>query len=109
MEKKEKRILGFVIAGIVVAIIIAVFISPFASSFPDGLEKVAENFGFIGKAYSSVDEAFFPAADYAVKNISNERLQGPVAGLLGVLVILVIFGAVYLVYRAVSRKKESVE
>ena len=108
MEKQEKRILGFIIACIVLAIIIAVFISPFASSFPDGLEKVAENLGFGSKASSAVDESFFPVADYEIKSINNGRWQGPAAGFLGVLIILVIFGAVYLIYKVVSKKREGI-
>lgn len=58
MEKIEKSILGFTITLIIIAVVIATFISPLASSFPDGLEKVAENLGFIDNATNVVSEDF---------------------------------------------------
>ena len=105
MKKAEKGILGFVVAGITVAIIVATFISTFASAHPDGLEKVAENFGFIDKAAIVVDESFYFIPDYTFTYIASEKWQGPIAGLLGVLIILVIFGIIYLIYRAATRKR----
>jgi cobalt/nickel transport protein len=106
MEKVEKSILGFVIVGIIISIVIAVFISPLASSFPDGLEKVAESFGFIDKATTAVNESFFIIPDYEFKYVSGEQWQGPLAGLFGVLIILVIFGIIFLIYRSVSKNKQ---
>ncbi len=107
MKKAEKEILGFVIAGIIIALTAAIFISPLASAFPDGLEKVAENFGFINKAATVVDESFFLIPDYSFAYIAGEKWRGPVAGLLGVLIILALFGIVYLVYRVATRKRRS--
>jgi cobalt/nickel transport protein len=108
MEKAEKGILGFVIAGIVIAIIAATFISPFASAHPDGLEKVAENFGFIDKATIAVDKSFYFIPDYTFTYIASEKWQGPMAGLIGVLIILIFFGIIYLIYNAVTRKRRHV-
>jgi len=105
VEKVKKSILGFIIIGIVAAIIIAVFISPLASAFPDGLEKVAEGYGFIDKATAVVNESFYFIPDYSFAYIASEKWQGPVAGLLGVLIILVFFGIIYLIYRAAARKR----
>ena len=105
VKKTEKGILGFVVAGIIIAIIIAAFISQFASAFPDGLEKVAGGLGFIDKAATAVDKSFFIIPDYSFSYIANEKWQGPIAGLLGVLIILVFFGIIYLIYRAVTRKR----
>ncbi len=105
MKKEQKGILGFVVAGIIIAIIVATFISPFASSFPDGLEKVAEGFGFIDKSTTSVSESFFIIRDYTFTYIASEKWQGPIAGLLGVLIILVFFGIIYLIYSVVTRKR----
>jgi hypothetical protein len=105
MEKVEKSILGFVIIGIVAAIIIASLISPFASAFPDGLEKVAEGYGFIDKATTVVSNSFFIIPDYSFSYIANKKWQGPMAGLLGVLIILVFFGVIYLIYNAVARRR----
>ena len=106
MEKIDKGVLGFVIGMVVVAILIATFISPFASSFPDGLEKVAENLGFIDNATNVVEEDFFIIPDYSFPYVNSEIWQGPLAGFLGVLIILILFGIIYLIYRAVTRKSE---
>ena len=106
MKKTEKGILGFVVAGIIIAIIIAAFISQFASAFPDGLEKVAGGLGFMDKALTVVDKSFFIIPDYSFSYIANEKWQGPIAGLLGVLIILVFFGIIYLIYRAAARKRK---
>ena len=40
----------FLLGGILVSIIVAGFISYYASSSPDGLEKVAEDKGFLDTA-----------------------------------------------------------
>lgn len=106
MDKTDKSVLGFVIGMIVLALVIATFISPFASSFPDGLEKVAENLGFIDRATNVVEEEFFIIPDYSFPYINSEIWQGPLAGFLGVLIILILFGIIYLIYRAVTRKRK---
>jgi len=102
----EKKITNFVLVGIIAALIIAVFISPFASSFPDGLEKVAENFGFIEKAQNAVSDNIFLIPDYTFGAVDNPLWQGALAGLFGVLIVLAIFGIIFLIYRAASRNKK---
>lgn len=77
------------------------FISPLASSSPDGLEKVAADKGFIGKAKDAPFEAI---ADYAFPGVHNETLATILAGLVGT---LLIFGLVYGGARLLkARKKE---
>ena len=78
-----RRLQRFVLAGLVVSALLALVVSGFASSAPDGLEKVAEEHGFIETAA----EHLFgdgPIADYAIRGIENERLSTGLAGLLGV-------------------------
>ena len=101
----ERKITAFVIFGIIAALIIAVFISPFASSSPDGLEKVAENFGFLEKAQNAVSEKIFLIPDYKFGPVDNPLWQDAHAGLFGVLIILAIFGIIFLIYKAASRNK----
>jgi len=101
----DKQNYTFVLVGIVAALIIAMFISVFASSFPDGLEKVAENLGFIGEAKEVVAESAFLIPDYTIGGVKSELWQTSLAGLSGVLIILAVFGIVYLIYKA-ARKKE---
>ena len=64
-------------------------ISPLASSSPDGLEKVAEDNGFISTAE---DSPFTVVADYVFPGVENEAMATILAGWLGV---LVLFGVVY--------------
>lgn len=87
------RIRTFVLAGLVVALLLAGVVSFYASSHPDGLEYVAERAGFLDTAEDS-PAAGGPMADYAVTGVENERLAGGLAGVSGVLVTLVVAGAI---------------
>ena len=64
-------------------------ISPLASSSPDGLERVAEDKGFIGWAQEA---PFQVIADYVFPGIGNEALATILAGIIGT---IVLFGVVY--------------
>ncbi len=76
-------------AGLAVALVLALFLSPWASSWPDGLERVAENLGFIQKAETPGTTVWekSPLPDYKVPLVQNERWATGLAGLLGTLVI----------------------
>ena len=82
--------------------IIAGFISWFASSHPDGLERVAENMGFIEKAEDPSYELF---PDYTVPGGLNKFLSNGLAGLLGT---IASFCLVILVGKLIARKKQKV-
>jgi cobalt/nickel transport protein len=101
----EKKTTTFVIVGIIAALVIAVFISPFASSHPDGLEKVAENFGFLEKAQNAISDKVFLIPGYTFVAVDNPLWQGALAGLFGVLIVLAIFGIIFLIYMAATRNK----
>jgi cobalt/nickel transport protein len=75
----------FLAAGLVVTVGLALVVSGFASSSPDGLEKVAEDKGFLETAKDHLF-ARGPLADYAVKGVANERLSTGLSGLIGVLI-----------------------
>jgi hypothetical protein len=62
-------------------------ISPLASSSPDGLEKVAEDQGFVGTAQASPFEV---VADYVFPGIENQALATILAGWLGTILIFSI-------------------
>jgi len=102
---KIKRNILFTVIGILIILIIAMALSLVASSFPDGLEKVAENYGFIDRAVEILPEGFFLIPDYAFSGVENEYWQTSLAGLFGVLIILAIFAVVYLIYRVAGNKK----
>ena len=85
--------------GLVVCLVVAVF-SPLASSSPDGLERVAEDKGFISL---SQDMPFQIIADYAFPGVANEAVATILAGLIGT---LILFGAVYGIAWLVKSRRE---
>ena len=96
MDKNKK----FLAAGFLVSLFLAGVVSFYASSDPDGLEKVAEDIGFIETArdHSNVDGAL---ADYGVKGIENERTSVGVAGVIGVIGTAVVAG---IGFKLIARK-----
>ncbi|HEX78877.1 MAG TPA: hypothetical protein G4O19_01845 [Dehalococcoidia bacterium] len=75
-------------------------ISPLASSSPDGLEKVAEDKGFIGAAG---DAPFEIIADYVFPGIENEAVATILAGWIGT---LLLFGIAYVIAWLVRSRGE---
>ncbi|MBT2408249.1 MULTISPECIES: energy-coupling factor ABC transporter permease [unclassified Streptomyces] len=69
--------------GLVTALVLAGFVSYYASASPDGLEKVAADQGIDQKVkeHAAADS---PLADYSVKDVSDARLSGGLAGVIGV-------------------------
>ena len=89
--------------SLLVCLAVASF-APLASSSPDGLERVAEDKGFIGLGKES---PFQVIADYVFPGIDNEALATILAGWIGT---IVLFGTMYVVAWLVkSRKQEPVE
>ncbi len=88
----------FLILGLLVSALLAGGASFYASSSPDGLEKVAEDIGFIetAKDNSNADTAL---ADYGVKGVENERLSVGVAGVIGVIATGAVSGGLFLLLR----------
>lgn len=71
------------ITGLVAALALAGIVSFYASSSPDGLEKVAADKG-IDQKVTGHAAADSPLADYSVKDVSDARLSGGLAGVIGV-------------------------
>lgn len=66
--------------GLFISVLLVLFISPFASNSPDGLERVAEDKGFIAFA----KELFHaPLPDYTIPGLKYEKLSTILSGLLG--------------------------
>ncbi|MEW2510789.1 energy-coupling factor ABC transporter permease [Streptomyces sp. NPDC046870] len=82
------------ITGLVTSLVLAGFVSFYASANPDGLEKVAHDKG-IDKKAKEHPTADSPLADYGVKDISDARLSGGLAGVIGVGVTVVAGSAVF--------------
>ncbi|MBC7228263.1 MAG: energy-coupling factor ABC transporter permease [Thermoflexales bacterium] len=69
--------------GLALAVVLAL-LSPLASPHPDGLERVAEDLGFIERAQEPLYQVI---PDYVFPGISNEALATIVAGVVGTLIV----------------------
>ncbi|MEU1530442.1 energy-coupling factor ABC transporter permease [Streptomyces fagopyri] len=76
------------ITGLVTSLVLAGFVSFYASASPDGLEKVAKDQGIDQRARKHHTEDS-PLAGYGVKDISDARISGGLAGVIGVGVTIV--------------------
>jgi cobalt/nickel transport protein len=102
--KNKNRI--FIAAIVLTAVIISLFLSPLASKQPDGLEKVAENFGFAEKA-GNFFNVNFVMADYVFPGIKSSYWQTSFSGFFGVLIILAIFALIFGIIFLVQKNKRS--
>lgn len=83
-------------AGYVIAIAL-VMLAPFASASPDGLERVAEDSGFMSAAVSA---PYSIIGDYQLPGVQNEAVATALAGVVGVTVVyLLVMGCAYLLHR----------
>jgi cobalt/nickel transport protein len=84
---------------LVVALLIAGIGSFYASSHPDGLEYVAGQTGFLDSA-DEPKTADSPFADYGTAGVDDARVGGGLAGVVGVLTVLLLMsGVAYAVRR----------
>jgi cobalt/nickel transport protein len=91
----------FLISGFIASLFLAGVVSFYASSHPDGLEKVAEDIGFIETAKENTN-ADSLLADYGVKGVDNERLSVGAAGVIGVIATGVISTGLFMLVRRKS-------
>jgi hypothetical protein len=87
-------LIGLGIAGLVVLLL-----APLASQDPDGLERVAEDHGFLTQAQDAL-YAILP--DYTVPGLDDPAVTTIVAGLAGV---LIVFGLVWGLGLLVTRRR----
>jgi cobalt/nickel transport system permease protein len=80
--------------GLVASLVLAGFVSFYASTSPDGLEKVAHDQG-IDKQEKEHAAANSPLAGYGVQDVSDARLSGGLAGVIGVGVTVVAGSTVF--------------
>ena len=90
VDKNKK----FLLSGFVISLFLAGVVSFYASSNPDGLEKVAQDIGFLdtAKEHTNADGVL---ADYGVKGIDNERASVGVAGVIGVIGTAIVGGLLF--------------
>ena len=87
--------------GVVLALMVGTFAVFFASSSPDGLERVAEDTGFLQAAQEPLYNLL---PDYAVPGIASETAAGVLAVAVGT---LLLFTVGYGVARVLRRRRES--
>lgn len=75
------------LAGLALAALIVILLAPFASPDPDGLERVAEDRGFLASAQDALYEIL---PDYTVPGVSDATLTTTLAGLIGVAVVFAL-------------------
>jgi hypothetical protein len=98
MTTKDKKLTKFYLAFFSVAILLAGVVSFYASSQPDGLEKVAEEKGFLDTAKDSAVSGS-PLSDYGVSGIDSERMSVGLAGVIGVVATAVVAFGLFMMIR----------
>ena len=89
------------VAGYFIALAVAL-LSPLASGSPDGLERVAEDKGFLARAE---DAPYAVIADYVLPGIENEALATILAGIIGTTIVYALVGgAAYLALRVLRQR-----
>lgn len=96
MHKKE------IFAGLLAALVLALLISPFASPWPDGLERVAKDQGFLEKGEGPPVFAA-PVPDYIFPGIGNKEWATSIASLIGT---VAMFGIGWGVAALIKRRRE---
>ncbi|TXS55575.1 energy-coupling factor ABC transporter permease [Streptomyces sp. t39] len=84
--------------GLVASLVLAGFVSFYASASPDGLEKVASDKGF-DRSVEEHAAADSPLADYGVESVSDARLSGGLAGVIGVGATVAVGSGIFRVVR----------
>lgn len=74
---------GWVVVGAIVSLAVVLF-SPLASGDPDGLERVAEDVGFLGQG---LEAPYQLLPDYTIPFLGETALSTVVAGLVGVIIV----------------------
>lgn len=94
MNKKD------IIFGLLIALALAVLFSPFASPWPDGLERVAQEEGFIEKGEVKPAVAS-PVPDYLWPGMKSEKIATSLAGAAGT---LAAFALVYCLAKLLRKR-----
>lgn len=94
MNQNKSNLKKFYLLFFIAALSLAGGLSFYASSSPDGLEKVAEDEGFLESAEDSA-LSNSPLADYGLAGLDSERLSVGIAGVIGVVVTAIIALALF--------------
>ena len=95
---RARHATSWVAIGLAITGLVVVAAALFASRDPDGLERVAEDTGFLRAAQ---DSPFAVIADYVFPGV-----DGPLATILaGLIGVAVLFGTVWVLGRALARRR----
>jgi len=84
-----------------IAVLLLTVLAPVASAYPDGLEKVAAEKGFLGKA---LEPLFDIMPDYAIPGVGGRSVALMIVTLLGA---AILFGIGYGLARLLKGKSEA--
>jgi hypothetical protein len=87
------------IGGIVIVALVVVILAPLASSDPDGLNRVAEDAGFIGSAQNVIGGLL---SGYDLPFVSDPNVSKVLSGLLGVGIVLLLM---FVLGRVLARRR----
>lgn len=89
----------FAILGLLISFVLVLF-SPLASSFPDGLERVSENFNFAEMGKTLVNS---PIPDYSLPQIKSSSFSTILAGIIGTLIVFILL---FIIERLLFKKSK---
>ncbi len=98
---RPQRSRTWVLAALAIIVAVVVAAALWASGDPDGLERVAEDHGFLGVAE---DSPFAIIADYVFPGLGDGPIATIVAGVIGV---AVVFGVVWVIGRLLARRRSA--
>jgi hypothetical protein len=87
------------LAGLGISALVVILLAPLASPDPDGLERVAEDAGFMDRAQAAIYQAL---PDYTIPGVDNAVLSTILAGLAGV---AIVFAVIWLLGRYLVRRQ----
>jgi cobalt/nickel transport system permease protein len=108
LDEKEKARggKGWVLAGALLAVAV-VILSPLASASPDGLERVAEDLGFLE---AGLDAPYQIIPDYTLPFLGETALSTILAGLIGALIVaFLLIGLIWILRRRSARRPAQAE
>ncbi len=101
-EKQSRIGRWWWLIGLAIAALVVIILAPLASADPDGLNKVAEDHGFIGTARDAV---YHLIPGYRVPGLEGS-VSKIAAGLIGV---VVVFAIMLLLGRLLARRRQAGE
>ncbi|HTY11410.1 MAG TPA: energy-coupling factor ABC transporter permease [Bacteroidota bacterium] len=88
-DVRAQSLSGTLLYGVVTILGLALFVTPFASKWPDGLERIASQFGFEAKAFAK-PVVPSPAHGYSIPGVGSLGIALPIAAVVGATCVFVL-------------------